>query len=309
MMNHLFNRSANLFLVALLLLIAGCGGPPGNNPLVDASRAAYDDAARNADVVSKAPEILKTAQSNLVHSEKLLSDGADMEEVEHFAYLAKQNVAIAEETTRLKLAEEAISQAEAERTAVQLEARTAEAERKTAEAVTSANEAERARDQAQQALDQAQQARELTQEANDRAAVLASRIAQLEADQTARGLVLTLGDVLFDVGKSDLKPGASRAMDELTNFLNEYTDRNVLIEGFTDNTGSEQLNQDLSSRRSAAVKSALVSRGIGTARIQTVGYGEAFPKVSNDTAAGRQQNRRVELVISDESGKIPARTN
>ncbi|MEX1026430.1 MAG: OmpA family protein [Candidatus Paceibacterota bacterium] len=302
MKNFLLNRAASLSLVAVFFLVAGCGGPPGNNPLVDASRTAYDAAARNADVVSNAPEILKTAQSNLVHSEKLLSDGADVEEVEHFAYLAKQNVAIAHETTRLKLAEEAISQAQTERTAVQLQARTAEAERKTAEAVTSANEAERARDQAQRA-------RELTEQANERAADLASRIAELEAEQTARGLVLTLGDVLFDVGKSDLKPGATRAMDELTNFLNEYTDRNVLIEGFTDDTGSEQLNLDLSSRRSAAVKSALVARGISTSRIQTMGYGEAFPKVSNATSAGRQQNRRVELVISDESGKIPSRTN
>jgi len=319
MKNYLFTRNTPLILVALFtgsLMLTGCGGPPGNNPLVDASRAAYAAAAQDPDVVSQAPDVLKEAEVDLLRSEKLLSDGADREEVEHYAYLAKQRVAIAQETTRLKSAEASIEQANAERTAVQLQARTAETERARADAEVSrleaqrkTTEAEASRDLAAKNASEAQQAREQTDQALARAQELANRIAELEAEQTARGLVLTLGDVLFDVGKADLKPGSERAIDELSKFLNEYAERNVLIEGFTDNTGSNQLNQDLSSTRSASVKSALIARGISGMRIQTQGYGESFPKATNGTAAGRQQNRRVEVIISDNSGNIPTRTN
>lgn len=326
MKNYLLARNTPFFLVVLFfvlvvlftsgLILVGCGGPPRNNPLLDASRAAYTAAAQDPDVVSKAPEVLQEAEADLRRSEKLLGDGAKTEEVEHYAYLAKQRVAIAQETTRLKRAEESIKQAEVERKEVQLQARTAEAERARAEADLSRLEAERrtteaeaSRDLAEKRAGEAQLAREQTEQALARAQELAGRIAELEAEQTTRGLVLTLGDVLFDVGMSDLKPGAQRAIDELSKFLVEYANRNVLIEGFTDDTGSDQLNQDLSSRRSASVKSALIARGISDVRIQTQGYGESFPRASNATAAGRQRNRRVEVVISDDSGIIPGRTN
>lgn len=312
-------RFASLFLIALFtssLLLAGCGGPPRNNPLVDESRAAYAAAASDPDVVSKAPDVLQQAEADLRRSEQLLSDGADPVEVEHYAYLAKQRIAIAQETVRLKLAEESIKRAEIERKEVQLEARTAEAERARAEAEASRLEAERraaeaeaSRELAEDKTREAQLAREQAEQALARAQELANRIAELEAEQTARGLVLTLSDVLFDVDKADLKPGAQRAIDELANFLNEYPERNVLIEGFTDNTGSDEYNMDLSSRRAASVKSALVTRGIGDSRVRTIGYGETFPKATNGTAAGRQQNRRVEVIISDKSGNIPTRTN
>jgi outer membrane protein OmpA-like peptidoglycan-associated protein len=120
--------------------------------------------------------------------------------------------------------------------------------------------------------------------------------------------VLTLGDVLFDVGKSELKTGGLRAIDELARFLGEYPQRVVLIEGFTDSSGSDETNLALSQRRADAVRSALIERGVTAERVRTRGYGETFPKASNDTPAGRQLNRRVEVVISDETGVIPERT-
>jgi outer membrane protein OmpA-like peptidoglycan-associated protein len=319
MKNYLPTRTTSLFLVTLFtssLMLAGCGGAPRNNPLVDESRAAYDAAALDPEVVSKAPDVLQEAEADLRRSEQLLSDGADPEEVEHYAYLAKQRVAIAQETAQLKRAEASIEQAEVERKEVQLQARTAEAERARAEADVSRLEAERrtteaeaSRDLAEEKSSEAQLAREQAEQALAQNKELANRIAELEAEQTARGLVLTLSDVLFDVGKADLKLGAQRAIDQLSNFLNEYSERTVLIEGFTDNTGSDEYNQDLSSHRSASVKSALIARGISDMRIQTLGYGESFPKATNGTVAGRQQNRRVEVIISDNSGDIPTRTN
>jgi outer membrane protein OmpA-like peptidoglycan-associated protein len=319
MKNYLLTRNTSLFLVALFtvgLMLAGCGGPPRSNPLVDEARTSYNAAAQNPDVVSSAPDVLQKAEADLRRSEQLLSDGADKEKVEHYAYLAKQRVAIAQETTQLKRAEATIAQAEVERTAVQLQARTAEADRARADADASrmvaerrADEAEASRDLAEKRADETQLAHEQTKEALAQAKELADRIAELEAEQTARGLVLTLGDVLFDVGKSEMKPGGQHAIDQLSKFLDEYAERKVLIEGFTDNTGSDQYNQDLSSHRSSSVKSALMARGISDLRIQTLGYGESFPKATNGTAAGRQQNRRVEVIISDNSGNIPVRTN
>jgi outer membrane protein OmpA-like peptidoglycan-associated protein len=117
-------------------------------------------------------------------------------------------------------------------------------------------------------------------------------------------LVLTLDDVLFDVDASDLKPNARSTLDRLADFLDEYDDRVVLIEGHTDSTGTEGYNVALSERRADAVRGALVDRGIAGDRIRIAGLGESEPVVSNDTAAGRQQNRRVEVVISDENGEI-----
>lgn len=312
-------RYTPLLLIALFagsLMVAACGGPPRYNPLVDESRAAYADAASDPDVVSNAPNVLQEAEADLRRSEQLLHEGGDPAEVEHYAYLAKQRVAIAHETTRLKQAEAAIKRAEVERKEVQLEARTVEAELARAEAEASRREAERRaaeaeanRELAEQRAREAQLARQQAEQALARAQELANRIAELEAEQTARGLVLTLSDVLFDVDKADLKPGAQRAIDELANFLNEYPERNVLIEGFTDNTGTDEYNLDLSSRRAASVKAALVARGIGDSRVRTIGYGEEYPKATNGTAAGRQLNRRVEVIISDKSGNIPTRTN
>ena len=120
----------------------------------------------------------------------------------------------------------------------------------------------------------------------------------LQAVSTDRGMVMTLGDVLFATGKADLQPGAMNTVDRLAVFLSEYPDKTVLIEGFTDNTGTDAFNQGLSERRAAAVESALIQAGVSPGRISTVGYGKARPIADNGTAEGRLRNRRVEIVIN-----------
>lgn len=136
---------------------------------------------------------------------------------------------------------------------------------------------------------------------------LRAEMEALQAEQTERGMVLTLGDVLFDLNKADLKPAGMRTVQRLSDFMMEYGDRRVRVEGYTDSTGSESYNQDLSERRAMAVRDALTAEGIARSRIEVMGYGEAYPVASNDTSAGRQQNRRVEIVISDENGVIQTR--
>lgn len=139
------------------------------------------------------------------------------------------------------------------------------------------------------------------------AEALRAQMEALQAEKTERGMVLTLGDVLFDVNKADLKPAGVRTVRRLSDFMLQYEDRRVRVEGYTDSTGAESYNQDLSERRAMAVRDALLAEGIARSRVEVIGYGEAYPVASNETSAGRQQNRRVEIVISDENGVIQTR--
>jgi outer membrane protein OmpA-like peptidoglycan-associated protein len=122
--------------------------------------------------------------------------------------------------------------------------------------------------------------------------------AELNAKQTERGLVVTLGDVLFETGKADLKGTATANLAKLTAFLTQHTDRSLVIEGHTDNVGSESYNQTLSQNRADSVKAFLLNQGIASNRITAFGKGESSPVASNDSSSGRQMNRRVEVIIA-----------
>jgi outer membrane protein OmpA-like peptidoglycan-associated protein len=137
--------------------------------------------------------------------------------------------------------------------------------------------------------------------ARARAAKLQQELTDLQAKQTDRGMVLTLGDVLFDTGRAELKAGAFSTLDRLATFLRQNPERTVAIEGHTDSVGSDSFNQSLSERRAQAVRVALTSRGIDSGRVTAAGMGETKPVANNATAEGRQRNRRVEVVISNAS--------
>jgi outer membrane protein OmpA-like peptidoglycan-associated protein len=146
-----------------------------------------------------------------------------------------------------------------------------------------------------------------SQEANAAKAQLATtqaELAALQAKQTERGMVVTLSDVLFDTGQSTLKPGADLTLDRLANFMKSNPQARVVIEGHTDSRGSDEYNDALSERRADAVAAALVRRGVSPDSVTSVGRGKAYPVASNATPEGRQQNRRVEIVFSDASGKF-----
>jgi outer membrane protein OmpA-like peptidoglycan-associated protein len=145
--------------------------------------------------------------------------------------------------------------------------------------------------------------------AEERNRELQRELEDLQAKETDRGLVLTLGDVLFDSGQATLKAGAATTVDRLAQFMRDYPERSVRIEGHTDAAGSDDANQGLSERRAQAVREALTERGLEATRIGAVGYGEARPIADNETAAGRQQNRRVEIVVSDAQGAFAEGNN
>jgi outer membrane protein OmpA-like peptidoglycan-associated protein len=124
-----------------------------------------------------------------------------------------------------------------------------------------------------------------------------AQLAALQAKQTDRGMVVTLGSVLFATGQSELLPGALETIDRLADYLDRNQDKTVLIEGHTDSTGSDTTNLRLSQERANAVRMALMAEGIGARRVAATGLGSSRPVAPNTTAEGRQQNRRVEIVI------------
>lgn len=130
---------------------------------------------------------------------------------------------------------------------------------------------------------------------------------ELNAKQTDRGMTITLGDVLFDTGKAQLKSGSERSLQKLTQFLRENPKRSVSVEGFTDSVGGDEYNQQLSERRADAVRESLIAQGVEPGRIIASGYGKAFPVAGNEAAAGRQLNRRVEIIVSEDNKKIAPR--
>lgn len=127
---------------------------------------------------------------------------------------------------------------------------------------------------------------------------LRRQLAELNAKQTERGLVITLGDVLFETGKADLKGTATANLAKLTAFLTQEPNRSLVIEGHTDSVGSESYNQVLSQNRADSVKVFLLNQGVAANRITAYGKGESSPVASNDDSSGRQMNRRVEVIIA-----------
>ena len=338
-------RYLPLSLIAAAML-AGCSTMPSQNTALEEARSVYSSARTNPQVTSLAPLELQKAGESLNKADAAQSKGDSDATVNQLAYITKQQVAIAQETAKRKAAEQAVVNASAQRDQVRLAARTAEADAAKRQVAMSQAEVDEARRQAaiaQQNADQqaaalaaanaqaqrdealiaarqaeAEEARrkaELArQSAEQQAAAYQARIAEqeqqlkeLDAKQTPRGMVITLGDVLFAVNKAELSAGGVRNVQKLADFLNQYPQRKVLIEGHTDSTGSRSINQPLSERRADAVRSALVGMGIGGDRIETRGYAEAYPVASNNNAAGRQMNRRVEIILSDDKGNIVPR--
>jgi outer membrane protein OmpA-like peptidoglycan-associated protein len=250
------------------------------------ARATYTQAQTDPQVANHAPVALYEAEQSLRRAEQVWREDQDEAEVQHLAYVTTQRVGIAKAVAEKGMAEATLQQLNAERERVLLDART--------------RAAHSAQQETQQAQREARQAQQQAQDATARAQQLAQELAALQANvrQTERGLVLTLGDVLFEVNKATLNPGAAHNLYPLVTFLKDYPARSVVIEGHTDNTGSEADNLDLSQRRAQAVWDFLIQNGVSSTQVISRGLGEGYPVASNNTETGRQQNRRVEVIIA-----------
>ncbi|MFN2327935.1 MAG: OmpA family protein [Chromatocurvus sp.] len=326
--------------LALGLFLAGCATTPEPNSDLEQARSSVATASQDSRINQLAAVELRRAQEMLESADAAWKQGATTEVVSHRAYLAERQAEIAAASAQGRGLEDRVGELRNERERVQLEARAARAERDAAaaragqsraEADRLAEEAQRMRaeleasealalrEQAERAAETARaermmaeaRAEELereTREMREQAERLQQQVADLEARPTERGLVLTLGsDVLFDVDSAELRGGAERTIEQIAAFLDEYGERQVLVEGFTDSTGGRDYNLGLSERRANAVKMALTERGVEEDRIRTRGFGPDYPVASNDNQAGRQLNRRVEVVISDDEQRVPER--
>lgn len=314
------HRFLPMTLVALAVL-AGCNTLPADNVRLDQARRDYRAAQDNPPTRDLAAGELRLAGEALARADESWKRKDSPAEVDHWAYLAKQRVAIAEETGRRKSAEQAGVDAQLGRDKVRLAARTSEADaaQRSAEAAQRSAEASQrdaqasqrqsaaAQQQAEAAQRQAESAQRQTADAQARSSELEAQLKDLNAKKTERGLVVTIGDVLFETDNAQLRSDGMRNIDKLAGFLVKFPQRRALIEGFTDSTGSDSHNQALSGRRADAVRTAMVDRGVGRDRLSTRGYGEAYPVAGNDSSSGRQMNRRVEIVLSDEGGSVTPR--
>lgn len=260
--------------IASLLMVA-CTSAPSRTDAASDARQRLARLQADSHLANFAPIAVRDASSAISAAEMPRSD-ADL--TRHLVFIADRKVDTAVALAQSRMLVDQRTSLSAERDRMQLQART--------------GEADRARLDADRAVADADSVR-LRNEALQR------RIAELDARETDRGLVVTLGDVLFATGRAELKGGAISNLAKLAGFLNEYPDRSVSIEGHTDSVGSESSNMGLSQRRADSVKAYLIGQGIATHRLAAMGKGEGYPVSDNDTATGRQQNRRVEVVIAN----------
>jgi OOP family OmpA-OmpF porin len=289
----------------------------------------FDDISRLAYMAERKSQTSVALAEGVVTRNEIVKLGKEKAEVQLLKSQMEQKLLqqdLDEKISALQLAKQQLASAnsEAERTRILADIQAKEAALANAQANAKAREAERARaeaaDQAREAemaraaaADQAREAEKARAEAEDQAreaekaraelALLMKELSELQGQLTDRGIVLTIGDVLFATDKSNLNASAQISMDKIAAFLQEKQNRNLLVEGHTDSVGSDEYNQGLSEQRAASVKSALVKRGIASERIVTIGYSKKYPLASNDTAAGKQQNRRVEAIILNEGVK------
>jgi len=196
---------------------------------------------------------------------------ADLQLAAHRVYIADRKIDTARAQAETKLAEDQRAALTTQREDARLDARTQEADVAHAAAAASAAQS----------------------------VELQRQLDELHAQVTDRGIVLTLGDVLFATGRADLKPEATNNLMALVTFLNSYPNRTAAIEGYTDNVGSDDANQLLSERRAESVRSYLTGKGIGAARLAASGKGEMQPVADNESVTGRERNRRVEVIINE----------
>ena len=296
---------SHLVTFTTLATLAACSSTPDRNSALDQARSRYNAAQNDAQVATLAPEELKRAAESLRMADKALADGGTVASVDHLAYMTGQRVTIAQETASSKAAQTAVEGAAAERDRMRLASRTREAEvaqqklaaSQQTNAIKDAELANAGAAANAAAATAAMREQAIVDRSNARVNDLEMQLKDLNARKTDRGMVVTLGDVLFDSGQARLLADGSNSMVKIANVFRDNPHRKALIEGYTDSVGGADANYALSERRASAVMSALINLGVPAERLSMKAHGEEQPVASNSTAAGRQLNRRVEVLF------------
>lgn len=271
---------------AVVILLSGCATTSEYAQRADNLENELASMKSNSEVDRYAAVAVNEAEGSLVKTRRLIDENADDELISHQLYLTERKIDIAEEVAVLKKSQQEIADAELREKEMLLGIRT---------------------EQAQMAQADAEAMRLQAEQMSSRASELEREIEDLKTKETDRGLVLVPGNILFEFDSANIKPGSERTIQKVAQFLIEYPDRQIKIEGFTDSVGDENYNQELSQRRAEAVKQALIEEGVPRNRIDAQGLGEEFPVASNDTTAGRLENRRVEIIVSNNGDSVAQR--
>lgn len=288
--------------VALALGLGACASTPKDSGAMASARSAVARASAQTNLNDAARVEVDAAQKNLQAAETAQKKGKPRSEVDHLAYLAEQSAMTAMARQDSAGFQKSVEQAEGERSAIIIDAREKEAKDAQAKAEDAQHKAATAEQESARIAQVAQQTaadRDRTQAQLDAAN---KQIEDMKAQKTDRGMVVTLGDVLFDTGSATLKPGADRTLQQVAAYLSGNEKAKVMVEGHTDSVGDDAYNQRLSEQRAQSVASRLTFMGVSASRVAASGLGEAYPVTGNDSSAGRQQNRRVEIIFSDNEG-------
>ncbi len=295
--------SLTAFAIATLGACASLGRdePPQPPPELLQAKALHDSLAA-MQLVGDAQVLLIQSEPTLDSADAAVQRRAEASYIQATSHLALRTVQLAELTHRLVLLERETDSLRTER--LQRLLTMSETERQALERQRQLSQQEIQALQQQRTSAQAE-ADSLRRVAEDAHARLNQALEQLRGliveitniRETQRGLVISLSDILFDVDRATLKPGAEANIRRISGVLNQYPDYRISVEGHTDATGTDQYNQQLSERRAQAVLQTLVGGGVDSTRITAVGFGKTQPIASNDTPAGRQQNRRVEVIV------------
>lgn len=319
-MKKTFSLTASTLAAALLL--GACASttkePP---PELVRARSAVQMAETDSYVHANAALELQRATEALAQANRLNSENKSLADIATASYVAEKAAQTAMEVARAKRQEDAMRQAQVDRERARADISSAEAQRAREEALAAqrraamagarAANAERRADSAETlaalAGSDAAAAEQRAEAARQQAAALQAQLEQVQARQTDRGMLVTLGDVLFEFNRAEVKPTARDELAKVAEFLRQYPDRRLLIEGYTDNVGSAEYNRDLSRRRAEAVAAQLVALGVPAERVSTAGYGKDYPVADNSTDTNRAMNRRVEVYISNNDQPVAAR--
>jgi outer membrane protein OmpA-like peptidoglycan-associated protein len=303
----MMNRTLMASAVLSSLILGACAtSQPPPPALVDA-RTTLRQAELDPAVLSHAPLELKKATDSLNRANQLLDNDESVDEISSAAYVANQQAKTAMAIAQAKSNDVAIAGAEADRERARSEMLTGQASRAQADARAAQAKTASAEQRASGAEARSLSAQAGAADARQQAEQLQQQLAALQATQTERGMLVTLGDVLFETGRAEVKPGAQASLAKLADFLEQNPSRDVLIEGHTDSVGSEAYNTVLSHRRADAVNVALAGLGLNTSRTTTIGYGEDYPVADNTSASNRALNRRVEIYIAENDQPVKQR--
>lgn len=294
--------------ICLVGLLAGCSSTPEKSPMMTELENDLNNLVAKNDVYQYAETETSDAVAEVEKAQKMFNKDADEQKLKHQVYLAEKTIGIAEQTYTFNKESEYIEQAQLKQKDVLLGAKERQIEEAQAGKMISDVQAQAAYEknaQLQEQLNSQEQRLSSQQQqmsaSEQKLQQMDKLLKQVSTSQSDRGLVISVSDINFNSGNSEVGSNTRDQLEDVAEFLKSYPDRAIAVEGYTDSTGSAEFNRNLSKLRAQAVLDELVDMGISEDRLDVRAYGESFPVADNNTSQGREMNRRVEIVMANDA--------